>query len=265
MSVHAAPASILIERQPEGYAVVTMAREPVNSMNLELWSELDAAVLGLEADPSIHGLILRSGLKRDVFTAGNDINELYAPKTSKERYQSFWVKQNRFLARLYASRLVTVAAVRGAAPAGGCITALCCDHRIMTDEGQIGLNEVALGIPVPEYWGRLMVATIGQRPSETLLLGGQLVAANEALRLGLVDKLCPAARLDEEARLIMLSLLKAPAASRATTKRQMRGELARQWAAFCEGEAEQAWGMLSHPQTVDALGKVLSRLSKPKS
>lgn len=250
--------------KPGGYALLSICREPVNSMNLDLWSQLDAALTELEANRDVRGVIFSSGLKRDVFTAGNDINELYAPKTSAERYKAFWVKQNRFLARLYTSRLVTVAAMRGASPAGGCITGLCCDYRILTEQGTIGLNEVALGIPVPDYWGRLMVATIGQRPAERLLQFGVLVGAQEALSLGLIDKIASNESLIASAEEVIASLLKAPDPSRITTKQQMRADFARRWSEFCVGEAEGAWSMLSHPRTVEALGAVLQRLSKPK-
>jgi 3,2-trans-enoyl-CoA isomerase len=53
-----------------------------------------------------------------VFTAGNDLMELYAPRTSRERYRNFWVVSNRVLLKLYKSRLATIAAIRGACPAG---------------------------------------------------------------------------------------------------------------------------------------------------
>jgi 3,2-trans-enoyl-CoA isomerase len=71
--------------------------------------------------------------------------------TTRAKFTRFWTAQTRFLARLYRSPLVTLAAIRGACPAGGCILALCCDERIMTSDAAscIGLNEVALGIAVP--------------------------------------------------------------------------------------------------------------------
>ena len=65
------------------------------------------------------------------------------------RYREFWVVSNQFLARLYRTPLLTLAAIRGACPAGGCCMALCCDLRFMVDgPGHIGLNEVR----VPEHW-----------------------------------------------------------------------------------------------------------------
>lgn len=77
-----------VERRPaEGYALIVLCREPVNTMNLAFWQQLASTLDELEADPSVRGVIFASGLKRDVFTAGNDINELYAPLTSRERYR----------------------------------------------------------------------------------------------------------------------------------------------------------------------------------
>jgi hypothetical protein len=94
-------------------------------MDLAMWTALDAHLQSLEADPSVNAVVITSGLKRDVFSAGNDLKELYAPHTSAERYRAFWVAQNAFLVRLLTSRLATVAAIRGACPAGGCAISLC--------------------------------------------------------------------------------------------------------------------------------------------
>ena len=73
------------ERRDGGFAVVWLQREPVNTMDLTFWKELSAALAAAEADPSVRGLIFASALQRSVFTAGNDIKELYAPGTSFER------------------------------------------------------------------------------------------------------------------------------------------------------------------------------------
>ena len=55
-----------------------------------------------------------------------------------------------------------VAAIRGACPAGGCCLALTCDYRIQSQQGTFGLNETALGVPVPPFWAMLMTRIIGQ-------------------------------------------------------------------------------------------------------
>jgi len=76
---------VQVDIKDGGYAVVTICREPVNSMHLELWQQLAQSLADLEKNPKVRGIIYQSGLKKDVFTAGNDLNELYAPKTSAER------------------------------------------------------------------------------------------------------------------------------------------------------------------------------------
>lgn len=255
---------ISVEKREGGYVVLSIKREPVNSMNLDLWRQLATHLDELEKDSSVRGVIFRSGLQKDVFTAGNDIMELYAPKTSLERYKDFWVTQNSFFARLYRTRLVTVAAVRGACPAGGCALALCCDYRVMTEVGSIGLNEVALGIPVPAYWAQLMERTVGQRAAERLLSFGLMASADEALRYGLVDQLVPNAQLDAAAEAAIVPLLKVSDVARHATKSHLRDAFSRQWQDFAPKEAEQAWGLLSHPKTVQSLDAVMQRLSKGK-
>ncbi len=231
-------------------------------MNLDLWRQLSTALEGLEADSSVRGVIFQSGLKRDVFTAGNDLKELYAPESSAERYQDFWVTQNTFFARLYRSRLITVAAIRGACPAGGCALALCCDYRVMTEVGNIGLNEAALGIPVPEYWSLLMQRTVGQREAERLLPYGLMPSAAEALKIGLVDALVPAGQLLAAAEEAIAQMLKVSDAARHATKLHLRGTFSKQWQEFCVKEAEYGWKLISHPHTVKAIESVLQKLSK---
>jgi Delta3-Delta2-enoyl-CoA isomerase len=75
---------VTVEVKPGGYALVTMAREPVNTLDMGMWRQLLSALDDLEADGAVRGVIFSSGLSRDVFTAGNDIKELYAPMTSLE-------------------------------------------------------------------------------------------------------------------------------------------------------------------------------------
>lgn len=112
------------------------------------------------------------------------------------RYREFWVESNKFLARLYRSPLVTVAAIRGACPAGGCCMSLCCDLRIMADgPGHIGLNEVAIGISVPLFWARLMARVVGQATAERLCQFAALVGPQEAKQARSRPRCRPAAGL----------------------------------------------------------------------
>ena len=73
---------ITTEKRPGGIAVIRLAKEPVNSMDTKFWYTLRQHIDDVEKDPSCRALLLLSDLKKNVFTAGNDLNELYAPKSS---------------------------------------------------------------------------------------------------------------------------------------------------------------------------------------
>ena len=268
----------------DGIVVLTLAREPVNTMDTALWGELGRALAGLEAahaagsnrrssSPSLpypRAVVIESGLQRDVFTAGNDISELYAPGTSESAYTAFWVLQNAILARLLISPLATVAAIRGACPAGGCALALCCDGRLMLEgpAAVVGLNEVALGIPVPKMWGALLARVVGQNRAEALCMGAVLVRARAAAEMGLVDGVVEgdASALRSAAVAAARSLVRAgPDAGRASTKLGARGEFAAAWQDYAPTEAAGAWGMLASPGTVAALKRVMDRLGAKKA
>lgn len=260
-----AESAVQVEKRPGGFAVLTLTKEPVNSLNLQCWQQLEAALDSCEADPSISGLVISSGLKRDVFSAGNDLLELYAPHTSEARYTEFWHTSNRFLAKLYRSRLATVASIRGASPAGGCIIAMCCDHRIMTSNGTIGLNEVQLGIPVPKFWGMLMSRLIGVRASDKLLLTGRLVDAKEAKALGLVDEIVNTKdELSAAAEALMLKLVLLPGSAVEATKKSLRGSFCDEWQSYYLQEPKGAWPFLLLPQTLATLKSAIERLSGKK-
>ena len=254
-------------------ASLVLAREPVNTMDSVLWTELTSALDEVEAARAAGGpgapraLIISSGVKRDVFTAGNDVKELYAPLTTAARYKAFWVLQNTFLARLCASPLVTVAAVRGACPAGGCALALACDVRILADvpSAAIGLNEVALGIPVPQFWQALMGRVMGAGPAERACLRATMLRPAAALAAGLADAVVPPSQLDAAASAAAAAALALPDGARAIMKTRERGDFAREWAAFAPGEADGAWKVLSSPSTVAALKEVMERLAAKKS
>ncbi|TPX61389.1 hypothetical protein SpCBS45565_g07270 [Spizellomyces sp. 'palustris'] len=257
---------VSVDVRPGGYALVSIRREPVNSMNLTMWEQLLETLTTLEKD-QVRGVIFHSGLSRPVFTAGNDLKELYAPASSQERYHKFWSVSNTFLARLSNSPLVTIAAIKGACPAGGTCLSIACDYRVITADGIMGLNEVALGIAVPAKWMKLMANVIGQAKTDKLTQFAKMVKAPEASTIGLVDEVVQDEKeLLIQAQKVMENLLKLPDAGRQITKEILRGPLAREWAdeKWLKDEADTAWKMLSLPSTVKALDGVFARLSKSK-
>ena len=256
---------IKVEKYPDkGYAIITIAKEPVNSFDTELWRALYDAFQSVESDPAMRGLIFVSGLKREVFSGGIDLKELYAPNTSAERYAVFWLALSKLLVGLYRSRLATMAAIQGACPAGGCAISMCCDTRVMTRRsGTIGLNEVPLGIPVPKFWAKLMGHIIGPKVAEQLVLTGRLVKAEEARQIGLVDELVDSTeQLLPRAEELMAVAVELPSEARAATKLSLRGEFAGAWEQYAQTqEAAFGWGAIAKPETVARMTATLQRLS----
>jgi 3,2-trans-enoyl-CoA isomerase len=119
---------------------------------------------------------------------GNDLLELHAPKTTQDRYIEFWTLSNQFLADLYNSRLITICLINGNCPAGGCVLSLCCDYRIASVDALMGLNETALGIPVPEYWVKLLCTVVGQGKADKMVQFAQMIPAQIGIKIGMVDQ-----------------------------------------------------------------------------
>eukprot|EP00435_Cladocopium_sp_Y103_P010266 s1614_g2.t1 len=245
----------------KGIAVISFNKEPVNSMNLDFWKALKSTFEAAEADKTIRGVVFQSTLKKNIFTAGLDINELYAPSTSEERLKDFWTTLTQTLTSIYRSRLATVAAINGACPAGGCALAMCCDWRIITWEGSMGLNEVALGIPVPRNWCELMMKITGQHPAEDLLLSASMPQSTDLRQIGMVDDI-----VEKPEELLPMALerlkkwLKFPPQGFSITKRHLRDEFAKRWVGGIKEEAEEVWRAVSDPRSVKALDVVIKRL-----
>ncbi|XP_042361161.1 enoyl-CoA delta isomerase 1, mitochondrial-like [Plectropomus leopardus] len=180
-----------------GVAVMSLQSPPVNSLSLDLLTELCITVEKLEMDKSCRGLILTSSQPK-VFSAGLDIMEMYG--RSREHCAEFWRAVQEMWFKLYSTNMVTIAVINvphrvtrphGSSPAGGCLMAMSCDYRIMADNARyiIGLNETQLGIVAPTMFKDTMVNTVGHRITEMALELGLLFNPSEALRIGLVDQL----------------------------------------------------------------------------
>ena len=167
-------------------ATITLAKGKSNALNRELITELDDMLKNISADDNIGGVILTGSAP--FFSAGLDLVELY--NYNEEEVKSFWELFLRFTADLVSFKKPIVAAISGHSPAGGCVMALACDYRVMA-EGQyiIGLNEVPVGIIVPNSIFQLYSFWIGKGEATQSLLTGKLYNPDEALKVGLIDEL----------------------------------------------------------------------------
>ncbi|KAF7393285.1 hypothetical protein HZH66_009118 [Vespula vulgaris] len=176
----------IAEDKNTGIHIISMARSPVNSLNLELLEELKTSLIEVQKN-NCKGIVLTSSLPT-VFSAGLDIMEMYKPDI--KRFTAYWRTLQDTWMTLYGLEIPIAAAINGASPAGGCLLAISCEYRVFVDgEHTIGLNETRLGIIAPQWFIDPFVNTIGYRQAELALLRGSLFRPNEALNIGLVDEL----------------------------------------------------------------------------
>ncbi|XP_074511281.1 enoyl-CoA delta isomerase 1, mitochondrial-like [Sebastes fasciatus] len=207
--------------QSTGVAVMRMQSPPVNSLSLDFLTEFCIGVEKLEMDKKCRGLILTSSQPK-VFSAGLDIMEMYG--SSPERCGEFWRAVQEMWLKLYSSNMVTIAAINGSSPAGGCLMSLTCDYRIMADSPRysIGLNETQLGIVAPFWFKDTMTNTVGHRNTELALQLGLLYNPSEALKIGMVDQVVPEDQVLTTAMQAMTKWLAIPDHARQITKSMMR-------------------------------------------
>jgi len=118
------------------------------------------------------------------------------------------------------------AAINGHSPAGGCVLALCCDYRVMAaGPYRIGLNETQVGLVAPEGIQYLMRRAVGEHRAERLLVGGELVEAQRAYEIGLVDELAEIDDVPARARAWLRNLLSLPRQPVLQTRAIARAEL----------------------------------------
>lgn len=166
---------------------ITFKRAPVNALNPELCETIVSAIARAVAD-GCDGIVLAGGEK--VFSAGLDVPHLMSLGNNRAALHAAWGSFFAAARAIAECPIPVVAAITGHSPAGGCVLALCCDHRVMArGPFQIGLNETQVGLAVPEGIQRLLRRAVGRHRAEQLLLRGALVDAETAFAIGLVDEL----------------------------------------------------------------------------
>lgn len=182
----------------DGIAVVRVNRpDKLNALNSALIAQLDDAFRALAADDAVHALVL-TGAGEKAFVAGADIGELAqmdpigGVRTSRQGQDAF-----RFLERMPKP---VIGAINGFALGGGLELALACHVRLASENAKFGLPEVRLGI-IPGYGGTVRLPRlVGKGRALELILTGEMIDAQEAYRIGLVNRVTPQAELLGAAR-----------------------------------------------------------------
>ena len=172
---------------------VTLDRPKVlNALNAATFVELDSAFDEVAADEDVRAVLL-TGAGDRAFAAGADIRELAAVEGGEGR--AFSLRGQAVFRKIETLGKPVIACVRGFALGGGCELALACTLRIAADDAKFGQPEVKLGV-IPGYGGsQRLPRLVGRGAALKLLLTGAIIDASEALRIGLVDEVVPAAEL----------------------------------------------------------------------
>jgi enoyl-CoA hydratase/carnithine racemase len=195
-------ANVLYEKK-NAIAYVTVNRPKVlNALNTPTWKDLRTAFEDARNDAAVRGVILTGAGK--AFIAGADVGEL-AQVTAFEAEQSSRFGQD-VLDLIEDLGKPVIAAVNGFALGGGCETAMACTIRIAVDSAKFGQPEVKLGL-VPGGGGtQRLPRLVGKGRALQLILSGEMISAQEAYRIGLVNEIVPAAEIITRAEAILKTI-----------------------------------------------------------
>ena len=180
------PALVTVALGP--VAVLRLDNPPLNLVTRDLTEALDAALGRIEADSSVRAVVVAGSGDR-AFCAGSDVTEFESLRGRVG--EGKLARENAVYDRLARLEVPTVAAIEGDALGGGLELALCCDLRVASARARLGLPEVGLGV-IPGSGGtHRLPALVGPAKAKEMILLGLALPADEAERIGLVNKVVP--------------------------------------------------------------------------
>lgn len=180
---------IRIDRRDDGVATLTLDHSSGrNAMSTAMWDALAAAVAELAAAPWVRAVVLASGVG-GVFCPGADINEFPALGEDRRLRTRMRTAMQTAITDLERLAVPTIAAIDGACVGAGVSMVLACDVRFASAAARFGVTPAKLGLIYAPDDVRRLVAAVGMSQAKRLLFGGELVDAEEAVRIGLVDVL----------------------------------------------------------------------------
>jgi enoyl-CoA hydratase/carnithine racemase len=191
----------------QAVATIRLARPPMNALNAQVQDEIAAAAEQVASDDDIRAAIIYGGEK--VFAAGADIKEM-----ADASYGRMAADTRRLQAAFTAVARIgkpVVAAITGYALGGGLELALCADFRVAGESAQVGQPEILLGV-IPGAGGtQRLPRLIGPARAKDIIFTGRFVGAQEALAIGLVDRVVPDAEVYDAARALVKRYASGPA------------------------------------------------------
>jgi cyclohexa-1,5-dienecarbonyl-CoA hydratase len=181
--------AVLVEKR-ERLALVTIDRPPLNVMDIQLLRELDGILESVSREPSVDVIVLEGGGER-AFSAGVDIRD-----HTKEKVPEMLDVVHGVIRKLLALPQVTIAAIRGVCLGGGCELASSCDLLIATEDSSFATPEIHVGCYPPVALARFS-SLLGYHRAAEMVLTGRRFSAQEALAIGLVNRVVANDKLEE--------------------------------------------------------------------
>lgn len=235
-----------------------MSSPPVNSLDLQLIKDIKAGLVEAESNSACRGIVLSSECR--AYCAGLNLNELYG--SNPEKLNTFWNHFQDTLFSVYGSEKMLIAEINGPAPAGGCMLAMACDMRIATPNANVGLNEAAFGLVAPYFGAEMMEDLIGKRSAYTACSLGSMWTAEDALKIGMFDKVVDEDQLSAAVVEACEQWMKAP--GRIATKKMMRAERLNRWREGQQNESDGFVGRVMDENVQTMIGRYLASLKKKK-
>ncbi|NKC31900.1 enoyl-CoA hydratase/isomerase family protein [Falsiroseomonas selenitidurans] len=195
----ATPWETLLVRQPEeGVLLVTLNRpERANAMSTRMGEEIIAVFGALEADLDLMRAVVLTGAGDRAFCAGADLKQRDGMDDAAFARQHYLFE--RMMRTLLACPVPLIAAINGAAYAGGLEMAMCCDFSYAAEGARFALTEVTRGIMPGGGGTQLLPRTIGARRAKEVIFTGEPFSADQALAWGVVNRLCPPGTVVDQA------------------------------------------------------------------
>ncbi len=204
-----------------GVLVVTVDDGKANAIQGEWLAAVDAALDEAEAD----GLAVVLAGRARVFSAGLDVKRL--PGLAPAELRDVLGRFGAVMLRLFTFPRPIVAAVEGHALAGGMVTLLGCDARVVSSGPiQLGLNETQIGLPLPRFVAEMARAQVPAHQLHTVVVRGAIYGPDEALRLGVVDRVVAPEAVLSTATALAAELAALPAQAYAANKALVRSDFA---------------------------------------
>ena len=205
----------------DGIGVIRLDRPPMNALNRQVQEELREAAAAAAASDEVRAVVVYGGEK--VFAAGADIKEM-----ANMSYVDMSTRAGPLSSAFDAVARIpkpVVAAVTGYALGGGCELALACDWRVAAEDAKLGQPEITLGV-IPGAGGTQRLARLlGPARAKDVIMSGRFVGAAEALAMGLVDRVVPAADVYSTALDLVRPYVTGPAQALRAAKQAVDGGL----------------------------------------